>query len=44
MNKEIHSLNGNVVIKYMNWNKGSAKLVNRIEHLQNIIHKFKPKK
>ena len=41
-NKEIHSINGNIHLKYINWNKGNSKLENKINSLQDIITRYKP--
>ena len=41
-NKEVHTINGNISMKYLNWNKGNSKLVNKIDTLQNILSRFKP--
>ena len=37
-----HIKNGNYNLVCINWNKGSARLYNRINHLQNIILNHKP--
>ena len=41
-NKLVHSLNGNQVIKMISWNKGNAKLCNRINEIQEILQRYKP--
>ena len=41
--KIVHSLNDNISIKYINWNKGNAKLINKIDIFLNIIDRYKPK-
>ena len=42
-NKITHSLNGNQVIKMITWNKGNAKFCNRINEIQEILDRYKPK-
>ena len=42
LNKLAHIKNGNHNLTVLNWNKGSARLYNRINHLQHIIQKHKP--
>ena len=42
MNKIAHTKNGNHTIKILNFNKGNAKLVNKINILQSMILKYKP--
>ena len=42
-NKIIHSLNGNQVLKMVSWNKGNAKFCNRIDQIQEILDRYKPK-
>ena len=39
----MHSINGNITIKLLNWNKGNLKLVNKVNTIQDVISRFKPK-
>ena len=42
INKQAHITNGNHNITVINWNKGAAKLMNRTNHIQNIINIHSP--
>ena len=38
----MHTKNGNQKLKVLNWNKGNAKLCNRINTLQSLIIRYQP--